>query len=77
MTYGERLRGWREFRGLSRQEFANQVGVSRQTVLGWERDQWAPRSEHEPAIARVLGIPAPAPSPAIPEPPARQRKGVA
>lgn len=72
MTYGQQLTGWRKFRGLSRNAFARLVGVSRQTALAWESDQWAPSEEHRPKIASVLGIPAPdpVPSPKLPDPPA-------
>ena len=36
MTYGERIRREREAKGLTQEELAEAVGVSRQAVSKWE-----------------------------------------
>ena len=38
MTYGERIRQGREAKGLTQEELAEAVGVSRQAVSKWEGD---------------------------------------
>jgi len=59
MTDGQRLMKWRLARGISRQNLAKTLAVSRQTILAWETGTWQPSEERWPQIARALGLPAP------------------
>lgn len=40
--YGDRMRAWREARGLSASEVARKLGVTRQAVSAWERGAYKP-----------------------------------
>ena len=42
MTFGEKLQKLRKEAGLSQEEFADQMGVSRQAVSKWESDSGYP-----------------------------------
>lgn len=70
MTRGERIRGWRTFRGLSRADLAERIGVSRQAIRGWEDGLWEPSDENDIALADALGVPRVS-SPTLPDPPSQ------
>jgi putative transcriptional regulator len=52
-----RLRELRASRNLTQQELADQVGVTRQTVIAMEQDKYSPSLETAFKVARVLGVP--------------------
>ena len=56
--FGDRLRECREGRGIKRQELANLLGVSRNTLGIWERGIRLPRSmELVYELAHILDVP--------------------
>ncbi len=56
MQYGELIRRRRTALGLNQAELAERVGVSRNTVAGWETNHSRPDLGTLPALCRVLGI---------------------
>lgn len=54
--FQERLYQMRRERGLSQEELANQVGVSRQAVQKWESGTSQPTLEKLTALARYFGV---------------------
>lgn len=56
MTLGERITSYRKKKGLSQELLAQQLGVSRQSVSKWERDESMPEAEKLPALAQALGV---------------------
>ena len=56
MRFGKRLEMLRTERGLSQEQFAKAVGVSRQTVYRWETDYSRPSLDNISAICEVLGV---------------------
>ena len=56
-TMGDRLRKAREMAGVESGEFADQIGVSRNTVTNYERDKVAPRKIVLNAWALRTGVP--------------------
>ena len=53
-TLGENIRFLRRARGLSQEELANQLGVSRQAVSLWEQDSTQPSLDNLRAMTAVL-----------------------
>lgn len=53
---GEKLMKLRKKRGLSQQEVAAALGVTRQTVSNWECDQGAPALDKAAGLARLYGV---------------------
>ena len=53
---GKKLEMYREQRGLSRQEAADLVGVTRQTIFRWEHGERLPDILTFLRIARIIGI---------------------
>ena len=51
-----RMRELRAELGMTQQELANQVGVTRQTVVAIEGDKYSPSLETAFKVARVLGV---------------------
>jgi putative transcriptional regulator len=51
------IRELRASRNLTQQELADQVGVTRQTVIAMEQDKYSPSLETAFKVARVLGVP--------------------
>lgn len=47
----------RKSRGISQQELANAVGVSRQTIVSLEKGEFEPRISVAIGIAKYLGVP--------------------
>ena len=57
MTYGERIRQGREAKGLTQEELAEAVGVSRQAVSEWEGDLSRPAAGKLVLLSETLDIP--------------------
>lgn len=55
MTLGERIKICRQKAGLSQEQVAEQVGVSRQAVTKWEADRSAPSTENLFKLAEIFG----------------------
>lgn len=56
MTLGESIYYYRKRAGLSQEELAQKVGVSRQAVSRWELGEAAPEAGKLMALAKALGI---------------------
>jgi transcriptional regulator with XRE-family HTH domain len=54
-TFGARLKGRREAKGLSRKDFADRLGVGVRIVESWEQGLRAPKLPQIPLIADLLG----------------------
>lgn len=50
------LRVWRRQHGISQNELALKLGVSRTTIAGWEAGSWSPDEDKWPDIARLTGV---------------------
>lgn len=55
MTIGQRIRSLRTERGLTLQQIADQFGIKRSSVSGWERGDSRPDPDKLPKLARALG----------------------
>ena len=51
------IRELRALRNMTQQELADQVGVTRQTVIAIEQDKYSPSLETAFKVAMVLGVP--------------------
>lgn len=56
MTVGEKLREARKKAGLSQEQFAEKLSVSRSAVAKWETDKGMPDVENLQAIAKLLNV---------------------
>lgn len=56
MTLGERLKEYRQREGLSQEQLAEKLCVSRQAITKWENDKGVPDIDNLIAIRRILGI---------------------
>ena len=56
MTLGERLQGLRQRSGLSQEEVAQKLFLTRQSVSKWENDGAEPGVENLKALARLYGV---------------------
>ena len=56
MTFGEKLQQVRKAAGLSQEQLAELVGMSRQAVSKWETDQAAPDIDKLALLCGVLGV---------------------
>lgn len=56
MTFSEKLVGLRRKAGLSQEELASRLEVSRQAVSKWESGQTLPDLERAAALSRLLGV---------------------
>ncbi len=56
MTIGQRIAQLRKAKGLSQEDLAERVGVSRQAVSKWELDQATPDAEKIVSLAAALGV---------------------
>ena len=54
--FGKRLRALRTGRGLTQEELARQLGVSKSALCMYERGEREPRRETLLAIARLFGV---------------------
>ena len=56
MAFGERLQELRRARGMTQEDFAAQLKVSRQAVSKWEADAAVPELENLIAMSRIFGV---------------------
>ena len=56
MTFGERLREARKKAGMTQEQLAEVLSVSRQAVTKWESDKGIPDVENLKLIAKVLDV---------------------
>ena len=56
MTLGQRLKAYREKEGLTQEQLAEYLNVSRQAVTKWEHDAGMPDIENLVAISRRMGV---------------------
>ena len=56
MTFGEKLKDARKNAGLSQEELAERIGVSRAAVAKWETDKGLPDIDNLKAIAGLLDV---------------------
>lgn len=56
MTVGEKISALRVLAGLSQEELAESISVSRQSVSKWELDKALPSTEKLPELCQILGI---------------------
>ncbi len=56
MTFGQKLQQLRKARGLSQEDLARQLSVTRQTISKWELDQSTPDLPYLAAISEVFGV---------------------
>ncbi|WP_186332828.1 helix-turn-helix transcriptional regulator [Paenibacillus sp. FSL W7-1279] len=55
-TFGERFRKARLFRGLTKDEAANKLGVDPKSILNWETDKVSPAKKHLSKVNQFLII---------------------
>lgn len=56
MTLGEKLQQMRKQAGVSQEELAGRMGVSRQAVSKWELDETMPETENVVQLSRLFGV---------------------
>lgn len=56
MTFGEKLQRLRQRAGMSQDALAEKLGVSRQAVSRWERDETMPETDKVIALAELFGV---------------------
>lgn len=56
MSFGENLKNVRKQRGITQEELAEILGVSKQAISKWESDNAYPETEKLPAISNTLNI---------------------
>ena len=56
MNIADRIQTLRKSRGISQEELADKIGVSRQAVSKWESDQCCPDISLLPLLADIFGI---------------------
>ena len=56
MTFGERVQVLRQRAGMSQDQLAERLGVSRQAVSRWERDETMPETDKVVALADLFGV---------------------
>ena len=56
MSFAENLAGLRKFKGMSQEELAAAIGVSRQTLSKYETGESVPDIERTQAIAAAFGV---------------------
>jgi len=57
MPIRNQIRELRAARQMTQQELADQVGITRQTVIAMEQDKYSPSLETAFRVALVLGVP--------------------
>ena len=57
MTIGEKIYELRKCKGLSQEQLALEIGVSRQAVSKWEADQSTPEIDKILALSDFFGVP--------------------
>ena len=56
MTFGEKLQKLRARAGMSQDALAERLGVSRQAVSRWERDETMPEVDKVVQLADLFGV---------------------
>ncbi|MCM1194390.1 MAG: helix-turn-helix domain-containing protein [Firmicutes bacterium] len=56
MTLGERINGYRKKSGISQEELADKLNVSRQSISLWETDQTTPSLDNLITLAEIFNI---------------------
>ena len=56
MTFGEKLKEARKKTGLTQEELAELIGISRAAVAKWETDNGLPDIENLKAVAKLLDV---------------------
>lgn len=56
MTLGERIKRYRNMQGLSQEELAEKINVSRQAITKWENDNGIPDIDNLIALSKIIGI---------------------
>lgn len=56
MNVHRRIKEGREKLGLTEEQFAKRVGVSRGSVQQWEKGTTAPKRSRQPIVASLLGL---------------------
>ena len=56
MTFGEKIQKLRKEAGLSQEELSYRLGVSRQAVSKWERDNGYPETEKIVRISKLFQV---------------------
>ena len=56
MTFGQKLQQVRRARGMSQEDLAGQLSVTRQTISKWELDQSTPDLPYLAAISEFFGV---------------------
>lgn len=56
MTIGERLKSLRQEKGYSQDKLAQQLLLSRQTIINWEKDRTVPDSDNLARLSAFYGI---------------------
>ena len=56
MTYGKTIRQSREQKGMTQEELAERLGVSRQAVSKWENGTVDPSTSNLLALAKLYGL---------------------
>lgn len=54
MSLGRRIASMRGYRQLTQEELGSMVGVSKQTMSGWEHDRSMPNADYLRKLCRVL-----------------------
>lgn len=67
MTCGERIKEEREKRGMTQEQLAEAIGVTRQSVSKWEADQSRPSGAKLEKLSALFGLPLEAWAPPPPE----------
>ena len=56
MTLGERIKNYRQKTGLSQEQLAEKINVSRQAITKWENDSGIPDIDNLILLSKVMGI---------------------
>uniref|UniRef100_UPI0040564BEC helix-turn-helix domain-containing protein n=1 Tax=Acetatifactor sp. TaxID=1872090 RepID=UPI0040564BEC len=56
MTLGERIKRYRHMQGLSQEELAEKLNVSRQAITKWENNNGVPDIDNLIALSKIMGI---------------------
>ena len=56
MTFGEKIQNLRKEAGLSQEELSYQLGVSRQAISKWERDNGYPETEKIIRMSKIFNV---------------------
>lgn len=56
MTLGEKIKKYRQKLGLSQEQLAEKINVSRQAITKWENDSGIPDIDNLISLSKVMGI---------------------